>query len=292
MAGAIAAFVPGAVQLSGANTYALLFAERTVPDVLYGTFANRNSTALFMVIALCVLCGMPLPKNRIVLMAGAAAAVLLAIGTILTQSRTGMALLVVPIGLFGLRLVLGFTGKSPDQRTGRAAIGVAAGLAALVAGAVIVSATTGGRAADSFARFSTTMETDRPEMWEDGLYAAGQYWPMGAGMGAFDDVFQMHESLEFVSPRRAGRAHNDYIELAIESGLIGLVLAALWLAWCGYSTLRKGPPNSWWPRLGAGAGIAAVAMQSALDYPLRNQTLLCVAAVLIVLLVKNRRAGV
>ena len=288
--GSIAAFAWGAVQLSSGNTYGLLFNERTVPNVFYGTFANRNSTALFMVLSLCILFGMPVPKNRILIVAGAAAAALLATGTVLTQSRTGMVLLVIPMGLLLLRLALGLREQSADQTRKRFSIALVLGLATLVAGAVVVSASTGGRAADSFARFGTTMETDRPEMWEDGLYAADQYWPVGAGMGTFDDVFQMHESLEFVSPRRAGRAHNDYIELAIESGIPGLVLAALWLGWSAFMALRPGSQHNRWTRLASGAGVAAIALQSLLDYPLRNQTLLCVAAVLVVLLAKPRRA--
>ncbi len=286
VAGAFAAFLIGTVQLSTGNTYGLLFHERSTPDILYATFANRNSTGLFFVLALCLLCGMPLSRNRVILGAKVAAGILLLIGVILTQSRTGITLVIIPLGLLTLRFWLGFKSQSHDTSRGRAALWLGVGLAAVVIGSVAVSSVTGGRAADSFARFATTMETDRPEMWEDGIYAAGQYWPVGSGMGSFDDVFQMHKSLEYVSPRRAGRAHNDYIELAIESGIIGLSLAALWLLWCAFPALKAGPAADRFMRFAAGSGVAAIALQSLLDYPLRNQTLLCVAAVLVVLLAR------
>ena len=154
-------------------------------------------------------------------------------------------------------------------------------------GIVVASAGSGGRIASSFARFDD-LSTDRPEMWEDTIYAAGIYWPAGSGMGTFDEVFEMHESLEYVSPRTAGRAHNDWIELALESGLVGLALAIFWLGWCAQSALRGRDPHMAWLRPGAGLGIAMIAAQSGIDYPLRTQTLLCYAALLVVLLARQR----
>ena len=168
---------------------------------------------------------------------------------------------------------------------------IVAGLAAIAAGALAISAFQGGRVSDSLSRFGDT-ETDRPEMWEDGIYAAGQYWPIGSGSGTFDEVFQLHESLEFISPRRAGRAHSDFIELGMEAGLFGLALAAAWLLWAAASTvaqLRRGPE---WSGVGAGLAVGAIALQSLLDYPLRNQTLLCAAGVLVVLLVVRRERAI
>ncbi len=288
--GAFAAFLLGTLQLSTGNTSFLLFDERSTPDVLFATFANRNSTGLFFVLALCILSGLPFSRNKAVIGAAAIAGVLLVIGVILTQSRSSITLLVIPAGLGALRGWFAFRGRSIQQSRAKPALWLGLGLTAVIVGAVAFSTVTGGRAADSFSRFATTMETDRPEMWEDGLYAASEYWPAGSGMGSFDDVFQMHESLEYVSPRRAGRAHNDYIELAIESGIVGLVLAGLWLLWCAVSALSFGRVTGAYWQLSAGGGVAAIALQSLLDYPLRNQTLLLVAAVLVVLLIRPGRA--
>ena len=60
------------------------------------------------------------------------------------------------------------------------------------------------------------------------------------------------------------------------------------LVWCAHAALF-GRYDTHWMRLGAGLGIACIAAQSVLDYPLRNQTLLCVAALLVVLLCEKRR---
>jgi len=285
---AVAALLLGAIQLSSANTFGLLFDEGERATVLYTTFANRNSTAIFFVLALCLLAGMPRPGRQVILFSGIAAAALLFIGTFLTQSRTGMVLLAVPVGLLALRFIVTLFTKSNDSAKLRSAIWGGLASAAVLAAVVVGSATSGGRVATSIERFSD-LETDRPEMWEDGIYAAGQYWPVGSGMGTADDVFQIHESLEYVSPRRAGRVHNDYIELAIEGGLVSLAMAALWLAWAAFSAFRPGSATASWMRLGAGAGVGAIALQSLMDYPLRNQTILCVVAVLVILLAGEKK---
>lgn len=281
----------GGIQLASSNNVGLFYGdERSLANVLYATFANRNSTALFFVITLCFVVGLPPTRNRWALLLAFATAPILVLGTVLTQSRSGMALLAIPVGLGALRLIVLLLRKdaAPKARLPRFVVAIACAAAVLLALVVSYSTLSGGRAAESFSRFSIS-HTDRPEMWEDGLYAARQYWPVGAGAGAFDDVFQVHESLEYVSPRRAGRAHNDYIELAIEAGLPGIVLALAWLLWAGIAALRPGLPEHLWVRLGAGSAVMAIALQSSLDYPLRNQALLCVAAVAIIMLARERQ---
>lgn len=280
---ALVALLLGAFQLTTANTSGLLHAISPKPDVLYATFANRNSTAMLFVLAILLLAAVPMYRGRAGVLLGSAGIGLLFLGAVLTQSRSGMALAGVALSFVVLRLVLGFR----QARRGGAVIGsrplAAAGLFAMALVAMAgASAISGGRAADSIARL-TSNETDRPEIWDDAVHAARAYWPVGSGMGTFDEVFQLHESLEHLSPRRAGRAHNDWIELAIESGIAGLALAGAWLVWC-LGAVIGGRPETLWLRIGAGVAVMCIAAQSLLDYPLRNQTILCVAALLVVLL--------
>ncbi|WP_336918008.1 O-antigen ligase family protein [Altererythrobacter lauratis] len=279
-----AALVLGAVQLQGANTYGLLYPIDPGPNILYATFANRNSTGLFFVIGACLALALADPARLRVLLAGGSLAVLLLIGAILTQSRSSMVLIALPLALLLLRLMAFALRRGPRADRKVAALGLVLALGgALALGAIAYSAAQGGRVADAIARFEDR-RTDRPEMWEDTLYAAGQYWPAGSGAATFDEVFQLHESLEYVSPRKAGRAHSDWLEVALESGIAGLVLAAGWLVFALFSSwqhLRRGP---WWPGVGAGVAGIAIAAQALIDYPLRNQALLCMAGLLVVLL--------
>ncbi|RPF71537.1 O-antigen ligase family protein [Aurantiacibacter spongiae] len=286
---ALGAFALGTIQILSANTAAFPFINPPRPDILYATFANRNSTGLFFVITLVALIAVPWPKGRGWLAAAWTAGALLTLGTILTQSRSSIVLLLVPIAFVVLRVAFArFSASRANRVSFSPRIVVKTGLAALAAViAVVAVAPDGGRVASSFARFET-IETDRLGMWDDGTYVAGQYWPAGSGMGTFDEVFQVYESLEYVSPRRAGRAHNDYIEMAIEGGLTALLLAFAWLAWSGFAALRRRSGGEDWLCLGGGLAIACVAAQSLVDYPLRNQSLLCVVALMVILMAPRR----
>jgi len=285
---ALVALVIGVAQLSSANTTGLLFSITPKPDVLYATFANRNSTALMFVISIIVLAAVPLYRGRVGLFAGVAAIALLALGAVLTQSRSGMALLGVALFFVFLRIGLGFWAARRGPKSGFSTSALAAIImAGFFAIALVASIATGGRAADSLERL-TDGQTDRPQIWEDAAYAAKEYWPVGSGMGTFDEVFQLHESLEFLAPRKAGRAHNDYIELGLEAGLVGYLIALCWVIWIAQAAFR-GSAAARWTRLGSALGLACIAAQSVLDYPLRNQTLLCFAAVLVILLARSRR---
>ena len=53
-----------------------------------------------------------------------------------------------------------------------------------------------------------------------------------------------------------------------------------WLSW------RAGRSQYRWPAWGSGAILLAVALQSITDYPLRNQTMLAVAAFAILMLAR------
>lgn len=106
-------------------------------------------------------------------------------------------------------------------------------------------------------------------------------------MGTFDEVFQIDESLENLTKKRAGRAHNDYIELSIEAGPLGLGLAAAWvvliawLSWCARQSSQR------WTAWAGSTLLIAIAMQSITDYPLRNQTILAFAGFALLLLARN-----
>lgn len=286
---AVLALLLGAVQLQSGNTRGLLYPVHAGSNILYATFANRNSAGLLFVIAATLAVALADPGKPRTLLVTCAGTVLLALAAILTQSRSSMALLVVPAFLAALRVgVFLLRHRQSAAASARAAILAVALMGMAGAGVIVWSASTGGRVAQSLARFED-QRTDRPEVWEDTLYAARQYWPLGSGAGTFDEVFQIHESLEHVSPRKAGRAHNDWLEIMLESGLAGLVLALAWLVWAaraGWRALAYGP--HWMASAGA-LGLAAIALQSLIDYPLRNQTLLCLAALLAVLLAQGRK---
>ncbi len=78
----------------------------------------------------------------------------------------------------------------------------------------------------------------------------------------------------------------DYLELAIEAGIAGILLAAAWLGWAAWRGVRAITVRGAWSARAAGLFVAAIAAQSLLAFPLRSQAMLCVAALAAVLLAR------
>lgn len=276
----------GFIQLASGNTAAMTQWITPDNDVLYATFSNRNSGGVFFVMVAVVAATLSVRGGMVQSLVLAGAVILLALGAVLTQSRTSMSLLAVLVGICAIR---GFT-YWRAQRTGAQAGGVSnlqlGGIVIVALAlplALFASAVSGGRAAESFERFSV-IQQDRFERWDDATYAIDRYWPVGAGMGSFDEVFQIDESLEYLSPPRAGRAHNDYLEILIESGIVGPLLILGWIIWSVWALTRPGTPEERWLRLGGFAALGCILLQSIMDYPLRSQALITLAALWVVLL--------
>lgn len=270
----------GAQQLALGNRVLVPYAEAIGTTDLQGTFANHNSTGLFIDIVLCALVGI-LPRRRSPLvwhLAWVATAILLLIGLFLTRSRSGMALVVVPAILF---LIQFWQSRSLHKASWRRLV-LGGSAFVVVVGGIAGLGLENRRIQQSLARFDELQDA-RPLIWEDTLAAIRHFWPLGSGIGTFDEVFQLDESLENIGPGRAGRAHNDYLEAALESGAVGVGLLAAWalvLAAGCFHALRRGGTA-----LVPAGVLVLLALQSILDYPLRNQTLLCLAGLMLALLV-------
>lgn len=253
---------------------------------LYGFFANHNSAGLFFVLSLCALAAVAdseffVRRKWMMWVAG----VLLSLGCVLTQSRSSLALLLLVLLVLGAR-TLWYRRLSP-RRPKPALMGAFAIALALAIGLLATNA----RTLQTFERFEN-LEDTRPAMWADTLIAAGRYWPVGSGMGTFDEVFQIDESLETLVAPKAGRAHNDFLEISLEAGLPGILIVLIWLAWLGVA---------WWRTRGSDGGklagfsalaLLCIALQSLIDYPLRNYAMwslvACFAAVLATANVNSR----
>lgn len=277
----------GTVQLTMPNESATPYGARYPGSILLGTFANRNSTGLFLTFALGLAALLPAPRPHPALLpARLAVSALLLLAVVLTQSRTAIVLALLPVAL-GLIRALGATLQTRKKgRTAGRGLIIALGALALVgvgAGALIVTAP--GRVADALERFEAKDDARRL-VWEDAVYSAGRYWPAGAGMGTYDEISDVDESLENVTLRRPGRVHNDYIELAIEAGAPGLALTVFWAVLVVWLTWRSRGSSMRWVAWAGSAFILAIALQSITDYPLRNQTILALAGFALLLLTR------
>ena len=136
-------------------------------------------------------------------------------------------------------------------------------------------------------RFSTDqLEDARITFARNTIEAAKAYMPFGSGMGTFVPVYAMYEKpADALMDAYVNRAHNDVLELWLESGVFGLILMGLFLAWLARA--------SWvlWRPEGAGASgidlllaraatliVALLAAHSFVDYPLRTGAMMALMA--------------
>lgn len=283
----IATTLIGALQASRADPAFVIFSTRNAGEFIVGTFANRNSTALLLVFALTLVMVLPPPRpHPLVLPVRIALAGLLIAAIILTKSRTGLALTALPLGLGGIHAITNARKVPMKVQAKRIWILVLVGLGLVGGTLAVTTIQTPSRLSETLARFEAK-DDPRRYIWDDASYSMSRFWPLGAGMGTFDEVFQIDESLENMTSRRAGRAHNEYIEIAIEAGLGGLMLVAAWitiLAWMAWLS-RRSPLR--WTAWAGGTFLLAVTLQSITDYPLRNMTLLSLSGFALLLLARG-----
>lgn len=281
----------GTIQLLSDNQVGNLYNSR-IQEWLYGTYANHNAAGLFFVIAIAAMIewifAVRARGPRLVL--ASAAIALFLIGTLLTQSRSSVALLVVPLVLL-LYHLLGPGSRTGDGRNlGPMTMGqkllAAVAVLTVLGGAGFALAQGNERLAQTIERFESE-ENSRPELWADALVTADRYWPVGSGMGTFDEIFQIDESLETLYRLKAGRAHSDYLELAIEGGIFAIFLLFMWFAYLLLRFFRGSAPQGVSMAFVVSVLLCFVA-QSAIDYPLRNQAMLCIAALMLGLLAGPR----
>lgn len=277
VAGGITILV-GAAQIKGETGNLFRFYN---PEQIWltGFFANHNSTADLVLIALIAVAALAWRWRRFTRSPATFGAMMtlanvtLFTGLFLTGSRTGLALL--PLALLGQFLILRANNGKVDFTLARWMASVA------VIGALSFSTLRHQRSvAVVLDRFTLDGEF-RPELWRDAAFALVQYWPIGSGQGSFVPVMIAAERLEVIDPTIPNRAHNDFLELAIEGGLpavialgvIGLILITTFAAnWRGSSS------DSRVQTLFSGSTLVVLQLHSLLDYPLRSMALAAVAA--------------
>jgi hypothetical protein len=112
------------------------------------------------------------------------------------------------------------------------------------------------------------------------------YFPFGSGFGTFPDVYQLHERLRDVIPPFVNRAHNDFLEIALEGGAFSLCLLFGFITWLLIHTTRTFQRGVTPETRLARAGIIILwlfLIHSLWDYPMRTIALTTVVAVCIAL---------
>ncbi len=283
--GGLLSALVGAGQLAGSGTGPLQFYNEGEAGILFGFQANRNAAADVLMIGLLAVAAVwgglsKLPRSAPLAFAFAALAALLVLATILTASRTGIALL--PIALC-FAVLLGRPNLATQWRLPRLWQG-GLGLAGL--GVLALVLWRNQAISRVLARFDFVGEY-RPDLWHDTLFAIRQYWPLGSGLGTFVPAIYPAERLEAIGAALPNRAHNEVLELALEGGLplllawavAGILVGrALWRALRGTSGVPR--EHAWF----AAGTLLLTGLHSMVDYPFRSMalaTLIGVAAGLV-----------
>lgn len=287
VAGMACSILLGALQVAnGPRSWPYLYDITNAGAV--GVFANRNHMGTLLLVsipfgtALMVSTraqGSGSRQGRLAL--GIAGLVLVVVGIALNGSVAALAL-ALPVLLASAALV------PAAVRWRRVALPIAA--VALIGGVVIVGTNPIPSVATDLGAAESVQS--RGQMWSTTETAIRDTFPLGTGLGTFEQVYRQYEQPGQITRSYVNHAHNDYLELALELGAAGIVLMVLFLAWWAIAAVRV-----WTTPLSSAFGRAAtiasavILAHSIVDYPLRTAAISAVFAACIGLMAQTRPRG-
>lgn len=103
------------------------------------------------------------------------------------------------------------------------------------------------------------------------------YMPLGSGLGGFDPVFRIHEPYALLKATYFNQAHNDFLGVALDAGVLGILLMVVAITWWLTATIRVwrafSDANVAIARLGS-AMLFLVLIASLTDYAARTPTMM------------------
>lgn len=289
----LAAVLVGAMQVGSADplTSPWYFYESTNHGVATGFFANSNHMAALLVISIPLLFalvrdlrdGSNNPKARsATLLLAAAGAVVLLLGIILNGSLA-ILLLGPPV------LIVSASMLFPRRQKLRRGLAALAALGALAMLALYVSPLH-----DRLASGNATSVDERRVMWSETAKAIPDFLPFGSGVSSFPQIYPRYENPAAITRTFTNHAHNDYLEIALETGVPGILLLIAFLLWWGRRTrsIWRSPSTDPYAQA-ATIATAALLLHSVVDYPLRTAALSAIMAALLAIMARPRepRAG-
>ena len=211
--------------------------------------------------------------------------VILLAGEVMARSRAGLGLTIV--ALFGV-FALGFANRS-------------AGFGAMVVnklliGAIVLVVIFSLQFAlyRVLERISDPLSDDRSVIASTTIEAARAYMPLGSGLGTFVPVYAMFEKPEDVQDTYVNRAHNDILEVWLETGVLGLALIGMFVIWLVRRSVEiwrsapaPGASQLDWSLVRAATIVPALLLaHSLVDFPLRTGAMMAIMAFACALLIE------
>lgn len=300
-AAALSALV-GIMQVIGPSNGPLHFYRITNGDLPVGLFANRNHQGLMIVFGIlgaAWIVAEHLGKRQSDLLLRTLSIGLLFILLpllLVTGSRAGLLLGVASL-IPGAAIV--YSGLSKSRSRGGAAISqarqkiiIAVGLTALAGIMALAIMFSRSLAFDRLVNTGGSGEL-RGDVIPSILALVQTYFPTGSGFGSFEYVFRADEPFELLQPAYLNHAHNDWVQVLIEGGVIaGLIVATfvLWVVKVALAIGRRLIRPEGRSALVALSAIGAVGVASLVDYPLRVPTIMAIFVLWVAMLGQERRA--
>ena len=154
------------------------------------------------------------------------------------------------------------------QRSGHRAVAIAY-LVLLVA--VVVSWTGAEVIASRFAETNWSEFNNRRGAWDDAIGIASRFPVTGTGLNTYGVATLFYQEHDLV--RHYAQAHNDYLQLAAEGGLLLVIPSVLSLGMLALAVRRRfleeTASGAYWLRLGAVTGLVAIALQETVEFSLQ-----------------------
>lgn len=248
-----------------------------VPGDVSGSFANRNHLALFLAFG-CVLAPVwAFLEGRQPHWRGPVAlglVILFALTILASGSRMGLVL-----GLVGVFLGLFIVRQGIRKILIRYPRWLFPAIVGLIAIFVLISVTTGRAVSINRALTLDAAQDMRARALPTVLEMIRIYFPFGSGLGGFDPIFRVHEPVDLLAFTYHVHAHNDFLEIALDAGLPGILLllaALLWWAWASIRAWRAGSSVRYAiPKLGS-AILLLVFIASIFDFPARTPMIMAI----------------
>lgn len=242
----------GIIQKAGGGKAILPGVENTYTDAMpFASFIYKNAGAAALLPALAAVAailyarsgrqsasdGSKLPVKSILLdtqkLALIGLAILISVGLIASLSRGAWCAAVLAVVVAGVAIRVRIGRRENLLLT--AFMGVAM---LLIVGLAGIGTSIKGRA--SQLSLSHVSLDQRWSQWQDGFRTAVAHFPSGSGLGTYGYATLPHQASTHRSWFR--EAHNQYLEVFTESGVIGLLLAAAgmtWLATVSWKLMRR-----------------------------------------------------
>lgn len=259
-----------AALVAGTATALVLCRAVTLPGGPWGGYGNENFETEAL-LALMPFLALGLTFRRVAARWACGALLVAAAVRLLWFNPSRIEFLVGPLLVLSGIAIIG--ARRRGIRTGLAALSVAGSAAALAAVAL------GSRVSDSvLARLE--LYANVLAMWLERPIA-------GFGIGAFGHEYQRFQARHFDSlgssdtilgriEVSAGAAHNDYLQLLAESGLVGAALAGVLLVLVlrAFAQRSARSPLEW----AALAGLLVILAEAVVEFPLQNPPTAAIAA--------------